>query len=170
MTGDATDPMAEITAMKAIADALSKLDTHATSRVLQWAASRFGVAIKATDSKHMQRANVGAHSEDAETFESFADLFSAASPSTDADRALVAGYWSQFVLGEEDFASQAINTALKNLGHGVSNITKALETLKAQNPSLVMQVRKAGTSQQARKKYKLTAAGKKAVELLIGQK
>ena len=45
-----------------------------------------------------------------------------------------------------------------------------METLKAQSPALVMQLRKSGSSQQARKKYKLTAAGKKAVELLVGQR
>lgn len=102
-------------------------------------------------------------------FSDLAEVYAAASPSTDADRALVAGYWFQFLQGEADFGGQAVNSALKNLGHGVSNITSAFETLKAQKPALVMQLKKAGTTKQARKTCKLTAAGKNAVELLIGQ-
>jgi hypothetical protein len=169
MAENVTDPMAEINAMKAVAEALSGLDSDATARVLQWAGGRFGVAVstrtKVGDAKAEvdETSNAGA----AAAFESLADLYSATAPKTDADRALIAGYWYQFIDAQEDFASQTINSALKHLGHGVSNITKALETLKGQSPALVMQVRKSGSSQQARKKYKLTAAGKKAVDLLI---
>lgn len=159
----ATDPMAELAAMKSVAEALSKLDASARARVLHWAAGSLGVKTDEGASAN-RRQDTSTTSSD---FGSFADLYSATSPNTDADRALVAGYWFQFAQGEEDFASQTLNSALKNLGHGVSNITKALETLKAQSPALVMQLRKSGTTQQARKKYKLTAAGKKAVEQLI---
>lgn len=172
MADNVTDPMAELTAMKAVAEALSGLDSEATTRVLQWASGRFGVAI-APRGKNLQgstqtQADDGVPSE--RQFASLADLYVAANPVTDADRALVAGYWHQFVESQEDFESQTINSALKNLGHGVTNITRALEALKAQSPSLVMQVRKSGSTQQARKKYKLTGAGKKAVDLLIGQR
>jgi hypothetical protein len=41
--------------------------------------------------------------------------------------------------------------------------------LKSQKPALVVQLKKSGSTKQARKKYKLTTAGKKAVEQLIGQ-
>jgi hypothetical protein len=166
-----SDPMAELKAMKGVADALTGLHKDAVSRVLQWAAGSFGASVVP-----LPRAK-SARTEDedddmaaAQEFDSLADLYPAAQPKTDADRTLVAGYWYQFKEGQEEFGSQTLNRALKNLGHGVGNITRALETLKAQSPALVMQVRKSGSSQQARKKYKLTAAGKKAVELLIGQR
>ena len=71
--------------------------------------------------------------------------------------------------GQETFTSQTLNSALKDLGRGVSNITRALAASMAQKPALVMQVRKSGTTKQARKIYKLTAAGKKAVVLMITQ-
>jgi hypothetical protein len=167
-----SDPMAELKAMKAVADGLTGLQKEAVSRVLQWAGGSFGASValsprsKSASSKVEEDDSVAG----AQEFDSLADLYAAAQPKTDADRALVAGYWYQFKEAQEEFASQTINTALKNLGHGVSNITKAFESLKAQSPALVMQVRKSGSSQQARKKYKLTAAGKKAVELLIGQR
>lgn len=159
----ASDPMAELAAMKIVAEALSKLDAPAKARVLQWAAGSLGVKAGEAASANWRQDTSPTNSD----FESLPDLYSATSPNTDADRALVAGYWIQFIQGEEDFASQTINSALKNLGHGVGNITMALDALKAQSPALVMQLRKAGTTRQARKKYKLTAAGKKAVELLI---
>ncbi|MGH8232694.1 MAG: hypothetical protein ACREPU_00645 [Rhodanobacteraceae bacterium] len=174
MSEQVSNPMAEVAAMGAVAEALKELDKDAVSRVLQWAAGSFGTPIplvKVTKSSsgdsndQHDGTSIGA-----EGFDSLADLYAAAQPSVDSDRALVAGYWYQFKEGQDDFASQTINTALKYLGNGVSNITKALETLKAQTPALVMQIRKSGSSQQARKKYKLTVAGKKAVELLVGQR
>jgi hypothetical protein len=171
MSDQPSDPMAEVKAMGAVAEALKGLDKEAVGRVLHWAAGSFGASVGAQQRKSPagRGEEAGDVDEDGVHFASLADLYAAAQPTVDSDRALVAGYWYQFKDGQEDFASQTINTALKNLGHGVSNITKALETLKAQTPALVMQVRKSGSSQQSRKKYKLTAAGKKAVELLVGQ-
>jgi DNA-binding PadR family transcriptional regulator len=66
-----------------------------------------------------------------------------------------------------DVEAQRVNTELKQLGHGVSNITRAFDALKSQKPALIMQTRKEGTSKQARKKYKVTTEGKKAVERML---
>jgi hypothetical protein len=41
-------------------------------------------------------------------------------------------------------------------------LTAALDELKAARPAFAIQLRKSGSSQQARKKYKITAAGEKA--------
>lgn len=169
-----TDPMVEITAMKALAEALSELDAEATARVLRWAGERFGVSIGTAAGKaprvptHEPDANGSSSEVDASRFRDLAELCAAASPNTDADRALLAGYWFQVNEGQEDFAAQTVNSALKNLGHRVSNITGAFNTLRAQKPALVIQIKKSGSTRQARKLYKLTAAGKKAVEQLIG--
>ena len=172
MAEGGTDPMAEITAMKAVAEALGKLDPDATARVVRWAAERFAVGLGG-GTKGMGSvgaADVGSHvgAGGAERFKSLADLYTAAAPSTDVDRALVAGYWFQFSEGQEDFAAQTINSALRDLGHRVANITVAFNNLKSQTPALVVQLKKSGTTRQARKKYKLTTAGKRAVEELIG--
>jgi hypothetical protein len=162
------DPMREISAMKAIAEALSELDGEATTRVLWWAGDRFGVstAIGINDKKATASTANRENGTDAE-FVSLADLYAAATPQTDIDRALVAGYWYQFIELQEDFPSQTLNTALKNLGHGILNVTRALEGLKTQSPALAMQIKKSGNTQQARKRYKLTNAGRKAVEAMI---
>jgi hypothetical protein len=54
------------------------------------------------------------------------------------------------------------------LGHGLINITAALDDLREAKPALVLQVGKSGKSRQARKTYKLTIAGIKSVEEMIG--
>jgi hypothetical protein len=168
-----TNPMNEIDAMKEVADAISKLDRDATGRVLRWAFERFGLSAAASPvASRPQPLAAGATAPAGEPaaatpFAGFADLYHATTPKTDVDRALVAGYWFQYVLNQADFTGQSANTELKNLGHGVGNVTSAFDNLKAQRPALVMQVRKDGTTKQARKKYKLTLEGKKAVEAMV---
>lgn len=101
-------------------------------------------------------------------FQAFADLFDAAGPTTERERALVAGYWQQF--GVEpcaDFVAQAANAELKNVGSSLSNITRALDELRSTRPALVVQVSKSGARKQGRKKYKLTVPGKRLVERMI---
>lgn len=90
-------------------------------------------------------------------------LYEAASPSTQEERALVVGYYFQFVRGEEELRAQQLNNALKNLGHGVGNITDAIQGNIDSQPALMRQTKKSGSSKQARKLYKVTEAGKHRV-------
>ena len=53
---------------------------------------------------------------------------------------------------------------MKDLGHGVGNITDALTALKEERPALILQLKKSGTSKQARKTYKLTQEGIRRVQ------
>ena len=159
-----TDPKDEIQAMGKIADALGELDDDAARRVLRWALERFtGGGPVEVDTLGVSSTDQGGALE----FDDLSDLFSAAAPTSQADQALVASYWVQEFEGEEDFESQRVNTLLKHLGHGVGNITRALESLKGRKPQHVVQLRKSGSSRQARKRYKVTAAGKEFVRELI---
>jgi hypothetical protein len=153
----------EINAMKQLAAALGPLDEGARTRVLQWAASRFNASLPAAASTSRLHAS-GSNTSDAQQFESFAELFEAAHPSTERERALVASYWMQIGQGEQSFGSQILNDALKDLGHGVGNITDALTALKEERPALILQLKKSGTSKQARKTYKLTQEGIRRVQ------
>jgi hypothetical protein len=164
----------EIAAISSVSRALEGLEEDARLRVLEWAMRRFGASQGAglMPALGMQGApTVGAGSgspqEDGPAFEDFVDLFDATSPQTDAERALVGGYWFQVELGNPDFQSQEVNTALKDLGRGVGNITDALGALQGRKPVLVRQVAKSGRTKQARKKYKLTAAGISAVKGML---
>jgi hypothetical protein len=102
-------------------------------------------------------------------FSSLAELYSAARPETGWEKVLVGGYWFQAFEGLEEFAALVVNDALKEIGAKVANVTVAFDRLKAANPSLVLQVRKSGKAQQARKQYKLTVAGMRVVEEMIGR-
>jgi len=156
----------ELEAMKAVAEAIEPLEDAARARVLRWVSDHFKV-------KHVSRneaervlevAGDPTSQPTAPTFESVGELFAAAAPSSDAEKALVAGYWLQVEKGQVGFGTQEINTELKHLGYGIGNITRAFDALKKTKPQQVIQLRKAGTTKQARKTFKLTEAGIRAVE------
>ncbi len=155
----------EVKAIQGVAAALETIGADTRSRVLEWAVRRYGLQVTRTSAGPSREAANGPQLPS--TFETFAELHSAASPATEADDALVGGYWLQVIQGQPDFASQEVNNLLKNLGHAVGNITVAFNALKVKKPALVLQVQKSGTTKQARKKYKLTVAGIKEVEQMI---
>lgn len=166
------DPIRELQAMKVIAEALSKLDEPAIRRVLHWAADAYrpkSAAPFPEPARGGGTISAGGSADFKARFPTLADFFSAASPSQDADKALVAGYWFQIIEGNQDLDGFKINKELRHLGHGVSNITSAFDTLISRRPALVIQTKKSGTSKQARKKYKLTLEGQRSVERMINQ-
>ncbi|MGE0640202.1 MAG: hypothetical protein AB7G12_13790 [Thermoanaerobaculia bacterium] len=167
-----TDPSAEIEAMGVIANAFAKLGTGSRARVLDWA-YRFYLqsGSNAREStvgsvRNVAEAHPIATNAPAETMD-IATLFARSNPGTEGEKALVAGYFFQRLQGMEDFDSFTLNSELKHLGHGVTNITRALGSLIGVKPQLVMQTRKEGKSKQARKRYKLTLEGQKRVERML---
>jgi hypothetical protein len=172
---EGTDPMAEITAMQEVAEAVNNLDEDARGRVLRWAVERYNVPVGSPKPAARVAANAssavsnGNGTGELPQFSDIAELYAAASPESEVDKALVAGYWFQFAEGKPEFGSQEVNSALKNLGHPIKNITSAFDALKGRKPASVMQLKKSGSSRQARKTYKLTVAGKNAVEMMVGQ-
>ncbi|TXK18447.1 hypothetical protein [Homoserinibacter sp. GY 40078] len=164
----------EIAAMSAVAGALNPLEPEQQVRVLRWAADRYGLA----DLKFANTGARGAAEElddsrgsgaggDKPSYSSIDELFESGIAKTNTQKALLAAYWFQVVEGKTGWQSYTLNTALKNLGIGITNITDALATAENQKPVLVMQTSKTGKSRQARKTYKLTAAGVKAVEAML---
>jgi hypothetical protein len=106
----------------------------------------------------------------ARTFERISDLVDAANPSSGLDYVLLGSYWFQEVQGGESFTGQQVNSALKDLGHGSANITTSYNSLKSRKPPLARQIQKSGTSKQARKQYRLTTEGIRAVERMLSHK
>lgn len=164
---------AEIDAMGKVSTALEALDDDARHRVLRWAGERYGVVL-AGAGKGGDRANLGRKGANAfgdtgddQEFGTLADLYDAARPKTDAERALVGAYWIWKSEGKAEFQAQPVNTALKNLGHALSNVTDALTSLKSRKPALVLQLEKHGKTRQGRKTYKITTAGERAVQQMI---
>jgi hypothetical protein len=153
----------EIQAMSTIADALSQLDDAATERVLRWARDRYAASSPlSTNGEGAVEGGGGI-----EEFASLSDLFDAATPSTQAEKALVASFWAHQREGAEEVDALTVNKALKQLGHGIGNITRAFGTLQSEKPALALQVRKAGSTKQARKKYKVTQAGTRRVRAMV---
>ncbi len=152
------------------------LGDDARSRVFDYIAARLEIASPVPQRSFAEGpAGDGEVDEDAivaqelgaPKYGSLAELHDAAQPKSNADRALVAGYWLQVCQGSDSFDGYSANKELKNLGHGVSNITNAIDSLKGQKPASVLQLKKSGKSQQARKVYKVTVAGIKVVEAMI---
>ena len=177
--GDETD--LEIEAMGTVSKALGGLEEGARGRVLRWAAERYGIALGAATRKQNGGGaggnTAGGELDDDEldehpgdnvpAWDHFAELYHASGASTHPDGMLVAAYWVQVLKGQESFGSLELNKLLKDLGHGVTGTAKVMTTLIARKPALILQLKKSGKSQQARKTYKLTDAGKKAVEQMI---
>lgn len=153
---DQKDP--EIKAITDVQSSLEGLDHAVIARVLRWAADRYQIETQASNSSRPENEDNKSKTSK-QDYADVASLFAAAAPKSQSDKALVIGYWFQVIEGSSDFAAQQVNAALKNLGHKIPNITNAFTSLMKKKPQLILQVKKAGVTQQARKRYKLTTAG-----------
>jgi hypothetical protein len=156
----------ELKAITEVAKALADLTDEQRHNVLVYVNTRYGgripAGVRAGPAQEVEAVS-------AEQFDSIGDLFDAADPQTESNKVLVAAYWTQVVEKAEDFESYPVNQQLKNLGHPVSNITRALDTMQAQSPRLVRQTSKSGSSKQARKRYRITREGIKYVQAMVGR-
>ena len=151
---------------KAIADIveiLSPLEPESIQRVLNFITHRYQTKSSASGTVEQPASDISAP---VGSFSEFHELFYAANPSTAVDRALVAAYWFQKALGQDELDAFALNKELKYLGHPSTNIARDLDALIGKTPRLVVQTRKEGS----RRRYKLTREGIRAVEkMLTGQ-
>lgn len=176
-----TDPATqEFEAIKAVHDALAPLNEDGRTRVLTYIASLLRINAKAGDrtvtpsdddgnnaSSEDKGENAGGASKEPKTFSSFAELYAAAAPNTNGEKALVVGYWLQVCQAADSFTAAAANKELTHLGHKVTNITDAIDSVKDQKPMLILQLKKSGNSKQARKLYKVSHAGIERVEEML---
>ena len=161
----------ELDALATIAKALSELTDGQRSNVLLYVNARYRgqVSPARPGAKLIGTPESGSDDTGAKEFESLGDFFDAASPQSEADRVLAVAYWLQVVEGANDFESFPVNKQLKNLGHSVSNITRAFDSLMGQTPRLILQTSKSGSAKQARKKYKVTREGTKRIQSMLEQ-
>jgi len=161
--------MSEIEAMGSIDKALGALESDEQKRVLRWAIDKFGAGEVKHDAgtDASGSGNGAAPSGGDGEYTRISDLMDAAGPTSTADHVLVASYWFQVVLGQDDFTSQAVNGELKDLGQESKNITDSFNTLMKRKPPAVRQVQKTGSTRQARKKYRLTEPGIRAVKRML---
>ena len=176
MNSKSTVTDVEFAAMHTVFSALEPLDDDARTRIVVYVVARLeidGLWVQANNARTektqlpLDNAALQGEQSTAPKYGSLAELFSAARPNSTAEKALVAGYWLQVCQSAENFDGFSANKELRNLGEGLPNITNAIDSLKAQQPQLVLQLKKSGISQQARKTYKLTHAGIQAAEKMI---
>ena len=166
----------EFKAMRQVFEALEPLDAQSRTRVFEYMAARLEISsgnLVPPASSTLSGKNDQEHQADDQgglspsKFGTLAELYDATSPVSAKDRVLVAACWLQVCEGAESFVGLSVNKALKDLGYGVTNVTNACDALKQQTPALVLQLKKSGTSKQARKTYKITVAGIAAVKDMI---
>ena len=152
--------------MNTLVETLEALEAPQRANVLRYINGRYG----GRPSAPLRDAEGGEPGEGAVGSAAFADLgdlFDRANPQNQADRVLVVAYWKQVIEGAESFEAFPVSKELKHLGHGVTNITSALDSLIQQSPKLVLQVAKSGKTRQARKRYKVTREGVRRVQTMI---
>lgn len=158
----------ETQAIGQIAGIIAALEADQRGRVLRYTLERFGITGLTKDAKKLAGAiQSEGQPESTGEFEDFASLVDAARPTTDQMRALIAGYWLQVSNGAASFDAQSANKELKHLGHQATNITMALSALINQKPALALQLRKSGSTKQARKLYKITETGIRKVRAML---
>lgn len=145
--------------LKRISNAVSELDPSLKDRAvsLLWQ-TEFPSALRVGSIPPiLGRPDSGPRDASGET--DFALLVERWTPTNGNEWALLAAY--HCVGGRTDVvvSGQDINAVLKNHGKGLSNVTKAVSRLAKSDPALMLQVRKDGTSRQARKTYKVTTSG-----------
>jgi hypothetical protein len=157
---------AELSAMKTVYEALKDLDEDARQRTLAWAAGR--LEVNAPVEKGGASGAAGAN-EDTSDFSDVAELIDAAQPARGPEHALVVAYWIQIIEKKEGWTGNEVNSQLRNMGHGAANITTTLDRLIKRKPSLVMQTAREGKGTNAKKTYKLTSVGIRAVQSMISK-
>jgi hypothetical protein len=159
-----SDVELETEAMRTISKALSELDDVTILRVLRWACERYGSEnVTGNMVEHVQD-----QSADQEADLTIGELFARIGPVTESDKVLAMAYVLKTLHGQDEVTAQAINRELAHLGHRIANITRAFDKLKATKPQLMIQTRKSGSSQQARKTFRLTEAGIHAARSMEG--
>lgn len=186
--------MDELDAMRAIHEALDGLDDDQRGRALRWAADLFKINLAdaptvvaqnvasadegprvypdAVDGEGVNeiegaRDNNGTSGFGTPQFVHFAELYDACGPKSDTERALVGAYWMQVVQNGSQFTGFDVNKELRNLGHELSNVSRSLSSCMNKKPALILQLRKNGKAKQARKTYKLSHEGVKAVQAMM---
>ncbi len=161
----------ELRAMITVYEALKDLDDEAKARVIEWVSGKLELAYA---KRNLPEATMGPQGIEYEErglldFTSVADAFAVANPKNTADKALVVAAYIQASKGGGDVSGREINRELTQIGHGVHNITRAVEPLIRKKPQFLIQTRKEGKTRQAQKKYRVTNEGFTFVKRLINR-
>ena len=161
----------ELRAMITVYEALKDLDDVAKARVIEWVSGKFQLAYgkRIYPKTDMGLQETGYEERSLLDFSTVADAFAVANPKNTADKALVVAAYLQTSKGGSDVSGREINKELTQIGHGVHNITRAVEPLIRKKPQFLIQTRKEGKTKQAQKKYRVTNEGFTFIKRLINR-
>jgi hypothetical protein len=160
----------ELEVLAICSGALDRLDEEKLPRALTYLVSRYAKDLPITlggKTADQRGTSDDLGKSSGVSSETLAELFDAANPKSEKEKALVAAYWVQFSEGEAEFQSQIVNAKLRDLGHQIKNITDAFSQLQDEKPARLVQLKKSGSSKQARKTYKVTEAGRRSVDAML---
>lgn len=162
----------EIEVMSTVYQAMKELGNDSQLRILNWLTDKFQLNRELNRLKeHKDKINDGSYKgSDIDRFSSIDELFSHVDPKGTGQKVLVVASFLQVKYQKTDLTGREINQDLRNLGHGVKNITAAIQPLIDRKPKLMIQTRKAGATKQAQKKYKVTSEGLKVVREMLQTK
>jgi len=92
-------------------------------------------------------------------FDNIEELFLTSDVKKVSHRILLAAAYLQEKSNLDEVSSLDINTQLKKLGYGVTNITTLINGLLKKKPPLMEVTKKEGTTKQARRKFKVSPQG-----------
>ncbi|MCP5104013.1 MAG: hypothetical protein GY950_11570 [bacterium] len=105
---------------------------------------------------------------DLKNFDNIEDLFLSSDAKRVSDRILLAAAYVQVKKNAREVTSYEINTQLRAVGYGVTNITTLINGLLKKTPPLMIITKKDGATKQARRKFRVTEHGiKTAIGFLI---
>ncbi len=173
----------EIKALNDCYAALKGIEPDAIERTLVWLTKKF--AIKPTSSVVAAPHKPEAHAEntvaagdsgsvgngsDILTFPTPGEFLAGLNLTNDNERALAVAAYLQKKEPDCELSGFVVNKELRHAGHGLENITRAIQVWVDSRPQLMIQLRKSGTTRQAKKNYKVTGEGFKWVAAKLANK
>lgn len=176
----------ELAALNTAYTALKDLDPDAVARNLNWIATRLGVAVplkpavgstakaglpgslSQTQTPAAPERDTAPSEQRTDPTEFFnsptaAEFLARFHNPSDKERVLIVAAYLQKSRQTKDLTGFLINKELKNIGHGLKNITAVTTQWQQDRPQKLIQLRKSGSSQQAQKTLKVTEEGLKWV-------
>lgn len=187
----------EISAMNETLDALKTLDNGQRKRVVDWITARYRLtevskfqtpeeekpteAVEIVQSVEKpvarrrgrkpgpQKARINALDKtDIRNYETVLDLFSEANVKKVGSKILLMSAYLQEKLKFEEISSFDINSRLKRIKHGVTNISTAINGLMKKRPQLLTEVEKPGEDgKPSRRKFRVTEEGLKLARTFL---
>ena len=171
----------ELAVMARSYDIIKDLGLEERKRVIQWLTSKLGIEVNANSQQILPfsigypvgQANGAQATTSTSTTEnilsetastdlsaySVQGLFDRIKMKTDVARVLLVASYLQDKDPATELGSRPINKELKKIGHGIKNITQAINSLLKKDPELLVMTRKTTSSQQGKKKYQVTDLG-----------